>query len=124
MSAAGFDEILAVDRLTAPVRAFNQNVGPHITDNPLGARVIEHHHIVHHLDSGENPRPLDRWVDWAVLALDQAHPAVTVDADDQHIAPGTSETQELKMAGVQQIEAAIGEHDPLTGTPFGFEYSL
>src|SRR5262249_28893810 len=58
LSAVGFDELLAIDGLPPPVRTLDQNIRPHLADDLLGAYIIEHHHVIHHLERGENMRAL------------------------------------------------------------------
>jgi hypothetical protein len=44
-----------------------------------------------------------------------AHGSVGVQPDDQHVAEAARLLQVAHVAGVEEVEDAVGEHDPLAG---------
>src|SRR5229473_6604438 len=120
-SAVGLHERLAIDPLSAPILALNQHVRPYLADYPLGSRVVEHHHVIDHLECREHPRAIDRVIQRPIRTLYLADAAIAVESHDQHFTLRTREAQNLQMARVEKIEAAVGENDTPARMAVAFE---
>src|SRR5216684_4342993 len=120
-SAVGLHERLAIDPLSAPILALDQHVRPYLADYPLGSRVVEHHHVIDHLECREHPRTIDRVIHRPIRTLYLADAAIAVESHDQHFTLRTRKAQNLQMARVEKIEAAVGENDSPARTAVAFE---
>src|SRR5260370_29364117 len=99
----------ADDLITGPVATFNEHVRERGGDHALRRQVIENQHAVDALERRKNFRALALRNDWAALALELPDTRVAVQADNQRIAEAARVLQAGNVAGMQQVEAAIGE---------------
>jgi len=115
---------LTVNPLAAPILALDQNVGFNRANNFLGARFVEHNHVINRFQRGEDSRPLGRRIDGARVALKPTHAAIAVESDHEQVGLRARKREHLDMPGVQQIEASVGERDPPTAAPLALQRRL
>ena len=60
---------------------------------------------------GQDLQPLGQGEDRPLVPFQPPHRSVVVDADDQQAALAAGELQQLDMAGMEQVEDAVGEDD-------------
>src|SRR4029077_3756905 len=107
-----FDDLVA-DHLLAPIVAtLHQHARPDRGDQPDRRVFREDHDEIDRFECGENFRSRPLVLDWTTLAFQPHARSVAVEANDQAIAGGTCRGQNLDVAGMQDIETAVGETDP------------
>src|SRR5258707_9042744 len=103
--------LFAADNLVSgPVATFDENVREQGGDDALRRQVVEDHDGVNTLQRGENLRAFTLRNHRAALAFELFHAGVAIQADDQRVAEAARALQAANVAGMQQIEAAVGEH--------------
>jgi hypothetical protein len=110
-AASGFDFGAANDLITGPIATFNENIGDEGGDDFLGSRLVKDENRVDTLEAGKNFGALLLRNDGTAGPLEGANAGVAVDADDEEIAEGAGRFEAANVAGMQKIEAAIGEDE-------------
>src|SRR5690606_10902783 len=104
---------IAGDFLGPVIAALHENVGLHPGDE-LARRVgAERHHPVHRVQCLEHRHALRERHDRPLRSLETAHGFISVDRDDQAVAQRARFLQVGDVAGMQDVEAAIGHHHAL-----------
>src|SRR3954471_12881420 len=115
-TAPGLDHVAADDRVWRPIGALDEDVGLKRGDDLEGRVFIEDHDAV---DARKRAEELDAFVLWRDRpACALVHPNRTGRAPphDQRIAELPCLLQVSDVAGMKQIEHAVGEDDLLTTT--------
>src|ERR1041385_1227533 len=109
-AAGGLHQVGADDRLGGVVASLDEDLGPQGGDDREGGRGVEQHHPVHRRQPGDHPGPGALVGDGAPGPLRQLPDrAVGVHRHEQ-VAPESAGLLEiLDMAGVEQVEDAVGE---------------
>jgi len=97
--------------VSGPIATFDENVGKQSGDDALRRQVVKNHNGIYALQRGENFRTLALRNHRAAFAFELFDAGVAVQADDQCVAVDACLLQAANMAGVEQIEAAVGEDD-------------
>jgi hypothetical protein len=111
--APPFDIIGPDDVLPLIVGPFDEHVGPELADQGERRVVVEQHDTIRGGQRGDESRPLLFRYHRSIGAL--AEPPdrrVAVDSDDQGRALGAGGFQQRDVAGMEQIEYAVGEDEP------------
>src|SRR6516165_11073197 len=111
LAAIGFDQLAAHDFIPSVVSAFHENLRTHVPDQLDRRILLEHDNQIDRLDRGEHLGARMLVLHRPVLALQPRDRCVAVQADHQPVAGRVGFGQELDMAGMQDIEAAVGEAD-------------
>src|SRR5436190_11563348 len=114
---ARLDGIPPDDLIRGPVRALDQNVGLHAADDVTGRVLVEDRDGVDALERGQQLGPLVLGVDRAGGTLVAADRRVGIETDDQEIAVRARRRQVTEVAGMQDVEDAVGEDDALARGP-------
>jgi hypothetical protein len=116
-AAAGLHDVAADDRVFSPVRTFDEDVWSDRRDDLVRRLLIENGDGVHACECGENFGTLGFRSDRPIRSLDRSDGAIGVDADNQRVAERPRVLQVTDMAGVQQVEDAVGEDDGFASCP-------
>ena len=106
-----FDDLVADDLLAPVITALDQHLGAHAPDQIERRVLLEHHDQVDRLERGQHLGARVDVLHRPLLALQAPHRGVVVEADHQPVAGGARPGQQLDVAGMQQVEAAVGEAD-------------
>jgi hypothetical protein len=80
--------------------------------NQLERRVLlEERNGVHRLQRGEHISTLTLGADGSIRSLQPFHGCVAIDSDDEHVAASARTNEDVDVAGMQQIEHTIREHN-------------
>lgn len=109
--AGGFDDLVADHLLAGVVAALHQNARRDARDQVDRRVLLEDHDEVDGFECGQHFGTRALVLDRAIRALQPPHRGVAVEADDQPVAGGARRGQNLDVAGMQDVEAAIGEAD-------------
>src|SRR4051794_6371146 len=101
----------ADDRPLMIIAALHEHVGTQQANELEGGILLEQHDAVHHLESAKHISALDLSPHGTLGALEPAHRRVAVQANDQLVASTARTEEHVDMAGMEQIEHAVGEHD-------------
>ena len=102
------------------VAAFGQHLGAHAAEQLQRRVLIEHDHEIDRLERGEHLGARMHLLHRPPVALQALDRRIAVETDDEPVAGGTRLRQELDVAGMQEIEAAVGEADAQARpAPFG-----
>ena len=124
---------LAAERLDEPgfwqrpggvVTAFDEEVGPHNLDEHVGPVFFEGDDKVHAREGGEDTGTIGQAIHGPVSSLEAPHAVVAVQAHDKHVSQGSCFVEHGDVSGVEDIEAAVREDDPLAGRPRSRNSSL
>ena len=77
----------------------------------IGRRLLEDHEVVDRLQLGEYLKPFYLVEYWSLRPLERPYRRIGIDPDDQHVTLLTCLLEVRHMARVDDIEAAVGEHD-------------
>ena len=95
------------------VAAFHQHVRANLGQQRLRRVLGERHHPVHRRETFQDAHAALQRIDRAPRALQAPRRIVVVDGHDEAVAEFPRLVQIAHMAGVQNVEAAVGEHDAL-----------
>jgi len=111
-AATGSFHFFAPDDLVAgPIAALDEHVGEQARDDFARGEIVENHHGVHGFESGENFRALALGDYRAAFAFELANTDVAIESDNQDVAQGAGLFEAADVAGMQEVEAAVGEDD-------------
>jgi hypothetical protein len=110
-ATGGFHFFAPDDLVAGPVTALDEHVGKQAGDDFARSEIVENQHGVDGFESGEDFRALALGNYRTTFALELANAGVAIEADDQDVAQGASLLEAANMAGMQQVEAAVGEDD-------------
>src|SRR5262249_17053784 len=85
-------------------------------------RVVEKDEVIDRPEPREDRGAGFLGVDRTSNAFEVPNARVGVQADYEAVSLGTSFVEVLDVAGVQDVEAAVGKGDPLTGAAAGFQF--
>src|SRR5262245_47865600 len=114
---ARFDNVAADDGVFGPVGAFDKGVWLNRGDQIARRVLVKNDDAVNTRERLEDFDPLRCRRDRTAWSLVGAHGSVGVDAYDQRITEPACALQVADVAGVQQIEHAIGEDDRFASGP-------
>src|SRR3954471_8082580 len=112
-TAPGLDHVAADDRVWRPIGALDEDVGLKRGDDLERRVFIEDHDAVDARKRAEELDALVLWRDRPDWALVHPNRKVRVHRYDQRIAELPCLLQVSDVAGMKQIEHAVGEHDLL-----------
>jgi len=113
-AAGGFHFLATNDLIAGPIATFYENIGEKHGNQFARRWGIENHHGVYTLQRREDFRSLAFGDDRAAFAFQLADTGVAVERDDERIAEFARLLQAANVAGMQQVEAAIGENNAAT----------
>jgi hypothetical protein len=113
-TARGFHFFAAHDLVTRPIAALYENVREQSRDDLARREIVENHHGIHGLQRRENFRALALRDYRTAFALQLPHAGVAIEPDDERVAQFARLLQAANVAGMQQVEAAVGENDAAT----------
>jgi hypothetical protein len=106
----GQDEIGADDAVGGPITTLHQHVGARRLDELVGRVGAEDGDVVDHLERRQHLGAVALAHQRTLGALGQAaHRAVAVETDDQHVTEPPGGAQVADVAGMQQVEDAVGK---------------
>src|SRR5229473_2896449 len=109
-AAAGGFHFLATHNLVAgPVAAFHEDIREQARDHFARRQIIENNDSVHGFQSGENFGALALRDNRTPFAFQLMHAGVAIQTHDQRVSQGARQFQAANMAGMKQVEAAVGE---------------
>jgi len=95
----------------APVGAFDQDIGLDPLDDLCGRVVVKNRDGVNTLERQQDLGAFGLGRNWALRSFVGADRSIRVEADDQRVAKRPRIPQISHMAGMQEIEYAVGEDD-------------
>ena len=101
----------ADDRIGRVVPAFHDDVRPKRLHQLERSVFVEHHDEIDRLETGKHVRPVTLCANRAALPLQSFYRAVGVEPNDERIAVGAGNGQQIDMTGMKQIENTVGEND-------------
>ena len=110
-SASSFHFFATDDLIAGPIAALDEYVGKQARDDLARSQIVENDDGIDGFESGEDFRALALGDHRPAFALELANTGVAVEADDQDVAQGTGLLEAADVAGVQQVEAAVGEDE-------------
>src|SRR5260370_3833016 len=111
-AATGSFHFFAPDDLVAgPIAALDEHVGKQARDDFARSQVVKNDDGVDGFGGGEDFRALAFGNHGAALALELATAGVAVEADNQDVTQSAGLLETADVAGMQQVEAAVGEDD-------------
>ena len=109
------DDLFASDDLVGgPVRPLGEDVGPKRADQVDRGGGVEDDDAVDHPERRDNLGAGGFALHRTARALQSAHRAIAVQADDEQVAGGARPGEIADMAGMEEIEATVREHDGFT----------
>jgi hypothetical protein len=122
LGLAGFEggAFVGVEGFEGVIPAFDINLGLDLANDLNGSDGGENGHSVHAAESGEDVGAVGLAIDGAIGAFELADGIIAVDSDEEGVAAGAGGLKVLDMAGVEEIEAAIGQDDAEAGLALGF----
>ena len=88
---------------------------PHFPQQPGGPLAVEDNHVIHAAEGGEHFGAVVLRVEGTVRTLQLTDGLVAVQTDSQSIAQGAGLAQIAHVTGMEQVEASVGEDEPLSG---------
>ena len=110
----GLNFFAANDLVSCPIAAFHKNVWEQSGDGALWRKIVENHHAIDAFKRGQNFRALPFGNHRATLAFELFDAGIAVQTDDQRVTQAAGMFEAADVAGMQQVEAAVGEHDAAT----------
>ena len=110
-AAGSFNFFAADDLITGPIATFGENVREERGNHAARRGIVEDDDGIDALERGEDFRALALGQHGTARAFQLANAGITVESDDEHVAHGPREFEAANVAGVKQVEAAIGEND-------------
>ena len=107
------DDVPADDGVLRPVVAFHEDVRLESRNQLMRRRLVEDDHTIDRLQRLEDFDPFGLWGDRASRAFVCPHGSIGIDADDERVAEGAGVLEVAHVAGMEQVEDAVGEHDLL-----------
>src|SRR5215471_16705789 len=117
-AAFAFDELVSHHLLAPVVAPFDQHLGTHAADQLERGILLEDDDEVYGFERRQHFGTRVHLLQGPPLALQTSHGSIVVEADDEAVAGGVCLGQELDVAGVQEVETAVGEADA-QAPPFG-----
>jgi len=117
-SAVSEDGLSFRDRLFRIIRAFGMDIRLQRHQDVFDVRLIKNSDKVHAGERGENISPLLLGKDGSSFAFELPDGRVAVEGHDQDVALFFGSLQIPDMAGMDQVEAAVGQDDDLAYFPF------
>ncbi len=114
-AAVRLDDVAADDRVVRPVGALDEHVGLQCRDDLAGRVLVENDRRVDARERGEDLGAFVLGRDRPPLALVRAHRSIGVDADDERVTEGACLPQVADVAGMEEIEDAVGEDHGTAG---------
>ena len=93
------------------ITALHENIRAERRDQLTRRILIEHHDDVDHLERGQYVTTLSGTSDGTFRTFESPNGRVSIHADDERIAVATRAQEDVDVAGVKQIENAVGERD-------------
>ena len=113
LATVAADAVGAGELARRVVAALDQDVRQQAAVEALGRGLAERDHPVDGAQRGEHSHARRQWLNRAGVALEAAHRGVVVDGDDEPIAEGAGLLQIGDVAGMEQVESAVGHDDAL-----------
>jgi hypothetical protein len=110
-AAGGADRVAAHHPFEVVVGALDQHVGQQALDQGQRRLLVEGEDAVHVADGRDHLGALLEAVDRPVRPLQGTHAGVGVEGDDEPVALRPGGRQQGDMAGVDEVETAVGEAD-------------
>jgi hypothetical protein len=110
-AAGGFHFFATDDLIAGPITAFYEDVREKRGNQFARRRRVEDHHGVDALQRHEDFRALALRDDRTAFAFQLPHAGVAIEPDDERITQFARQLQAADVAGVQQVEAAVGKND-------------
>src|SRR5260370_39053558 len=107
--AGGFHFFAAHNLVAGPVAAFHEDIREQARDHFARRQIIENNNSVHGFQSGENFGALALRDNRTPFAFQLMHAGVAIQTHDQRVSQGARQFQAANMAGMKQVEAAVGE---------------
>ncbi len=98
------------DLLRSIISALHQHIWEETADESVWRILVEDGNHVHGGHCGQDHGTVFLGVDGPVRPLEPADRSIGIQADDERVSESTRRIQELDMAAVKDIEAAIGKH--------------
>ena len=93
------------------VSALHDRVGAKVFHELERSILVEHRHRVDGLETREHIGTLGFGADRSIGALQPPNAGIAVEADDEGIPTGARGTEDIEMAGMEQVEYTIGKDD-------------
>lgn len=106
----------ADDLIPTPIAALDQEVGQERGDDFPGGCFRERNQVIDILDSAQYLKPLPQREDRSGRALEPPDRGVAVKGDDEDVAHFRGLAEKPDVAGVEEVETAVGENDLLSLT--------
>jgi hypothetical protein len=110
-ASGAFDFLAADDLVAGPVAAFDEDVGEEGGDDALRGELVEDKDGVDAFQGAEDFGALEFEDQGASFAFDLADAGVAVNGDDEGVAEAAGVFEAADVAGVKEVEAAVGEDD-------------
>src|SRR6266851_4749728 len=109
LAAVGFHDFPADDLLAAVIPALDQHHRAHLSDQRERGVLVEDDHQIDGLERGEHFGAGLLVLDRPAVAFEPRRGCIAVEPDYEPIAGGTRLDKDADVAGMQEIEAAVGE---------------
>ena len=107
--ALGFDEVPTHHGLRGVVPALHEHIRPESLDQLQRRVLVKAHHGVHAAQTQQHGRPGGLVLQGAPWPLQARHGGIAVQPHHQEVALGAGVCQILHVAGVDEVEAPVGE---------------
>jgi hypothetical protein len=114
--------VVLVDLLRPVVAALDVDVRPDRAQQFVRRRLLEDDEVVDALELGKDVQPVADGIDRPSLAFLGPHLLIGVDGDDEDIPQAPGLAQIRHVPGVNDVEAAVGEHDRPPGFPMDRDF--
>src|SRR5262249_18002665 len=110
------------DLLPAVVGTFDKDVRSDGLDKRQRRGLRKDREIIDRLQGGNNEAAIALGIYGSSGPFEGSPTRIAIEADDHHVAPTAALLKVLDVAGVQDVEASIGENDPLTQSPAACQF--
>jgi len=110
-SSTCFDNVAADDGVSRPIGPFDEHVGLQSRNDLVRRLFVEDDSSIHDAKAGEKLRAFGLSVHRSAGALVSTNRSVRIDSDDESIAFLARSGEIPDVAGVKQIEDAVGKDD-------------
>jgi hypothetical protein len=110
-SSTRFDDVAADDGVSRPIGAFDEHVGLQSRNDLVRRVFVKDDSSIHDAKAGEELRAFSLSVHRSAGALVSTNRSVRIDSDDESIAFLARSGDIPDVAGVKQIEDAVGKHN-------------
>jgi hypothetical protein len=122
VGVTGFEggAFVGVEGFESIIPAFDINVGLGLPNDLNGPHGGENGHSVDATESGEDVGAVGFAINRAIRAFELADGIIAIDGDEEDVTTGAGGLEVLDMAGVEEVEAAIGQDEAAPGLALGF----